>query len=106
MPALRVAAVQAAYVLMDRDATIDRETLVADLDLLTVAIQRRHLDPAGHYNRPDVFRLHVDTSPRPAVVETSDTSLTQATASPQNGAVQHGTVPHVAAEHVAAQNSE
>ncbi len=41
------------------------ETLVADLDLLTVAVQRRHLDPAGHYNRPDVFRLHVDTSPRP-----------------------------------------
>ena len=171
MPALRVAAVQAAYVLMDRDATIDRvagltaeavregaqlvvfpevfvsgtpiwidtqpiwegdedwfgllaanavvigspaterlaaiaapsgtvlagpvrereETLIADLDLRTVAIQRRHLDPAGHYNRPDVFRPHVDTSPRPAVIETSDTSLTQATAAPQ---------------HVAAQNSE
>ena len=135
MPALRVAAVQAAYVLrllppgflersgpwLEEGNTVivapngtmlagpvreREETLVADLDLLTVAIQRRHLDPAGHYNRPDVFRLHVDTSPRPAVVETPDTSLTQATASPQNGAVQHGTVPHVAAEHVAAQNSE
>ncbi len=23
-----------------------------------------------HYNRPDVFRLHVDTSPNPAVIET------------------------------------
>jgi hypothetical protein len=77
------------------------ETLVADLDLLTVAIQRRHLDPAGHYNRPDVFRLHVDTSPRPAVIETSDTSLTQAVAAPQNAALQH-----VAAQHVAAHNSE
>ncbi len=44
------------------------ETLVADLDLGTVASARRLLDPVGHYNRPDVFRLHVDTSPRPAVV--------------------------------------
>jgi predicted amidohydrolase len=131
MPALRVAAVQAAYVLMDRDATIDRvaaltaaaaadgaqlvvfpevfvpgtpiwidtqpiwdgdedwfgllaansvviggpasereETLVVDLDLRDVAIERRHMDPVGHFHRPDVFRLHTDTSPRPAVVET------------------------------------
>ena len=44
------------------------ETLVADLDLGSVAAARRLLDPVGHYNRPDVFRLHVDTSPRPAVV--------------------------------------
>jgi nitrilase len=47
------------------------ETLIADLDLRQVAIGRRHLDPAGHYNRPDIFRLHVDTSPRPAVTETA-----------------------------------
>ena len=44
------------------------ETLIADLDLGSVAAARRLLDPVGHYNRPDVFRLHVDTSPRPAVV--------------------------------------
>jgi hypothetical protein len=43
------------------------ETLIADLDLRSVAIQRRHVDPVGHYNRPDIFRLHVDTSPRRAV---------------------------------------
>jgi nitrilase len=47
------------------------ETLMLDLDLRTVAAERRLMDPVGHYNRPDVFRLLVDTSPRPAVVETS-----------------------------------
>jgi nitrilase len=47
------------------------ETLIADLDIGAVRAARRHLDPVGHYNRPDVFRLHVDTSPRPAVVTES-----------------------------------
>ena len=45
------------------------ETLIADLDLADVLIGRRHMDPVGHYNRPDVFRLYVDTSPRPAFIE-------------------------------------
>jgi nitrilase len=45
------------------------ETLIADLDLRSVAIARRHMDPVGHYHRPDIFRLCVDTSPRPAVTE-------------------------------------
>jgi nitrilase len=45
------------------------ETPIADLDVGAVAAARRVLDPVGHYNRPDVFRLHVDTNPRPAVVE-------------------------------------
>jgi predicted amidohydrolase len=44
------------------------ETLLVDLDLGAVRAARRTMDPVGHYNRPDVFRLHVDTSPRPAVV--------------------------------------
>jgi nitrilase len=48
------------------------ETLLADLDLRAVAAARRLMDPTGHYNRPDVFRLHVDTTPRRAVVVTSD----------------------------------
>jgi hypothetical protein len=29
------------------------------------------MDPVGHYNRPDVLRLLVDTSRRPAIVEAS-----------------------------------
>ena len=35
-----------------------------------VAMARRYLDPVGHYNRPDIFRLCVVTSSRPAVIET------------------------------------
>jgi nitrilase len=44
------------------------ETILVDLDLGQVAAARRLFDPVGHYNRPDVFRLHVDVSPRTAVV--------------------------------------
>lgn len=47
------------------------ETLVVDLELGQVLAARRLVDPVGHYHRPDVFRLHVDTAPRPAVVEHS-----------------------------------
>jgi nitrilase len=43
------------------------ETLMAELDLTEVAATRRFIDPVGHYNRPDVFRLIVDTSTRKAV---------------------------------------
>jgi nitrilase len=45
------------------------ETLIADLDLSDVLAARRQIDPVGHYHRPDVFRLLVDTEPRPPVVE-------------------------------------
>ena len=45
------------------------ETLVRDLDLGSVATYRRTFDPVGHYNRPDVCELRVDTSARRAVVE-------------------------------------
>jgi nitrilase len=40
--------------------------LTADVDLAHVRAARRLFDPAGHYNRPDVFRLTVDTRARPA----------------------------------------
>lgn len=43
--------------------------LYAELDLAKVHAARRMFDPVGHYQRPDVFRLGVDTSPRPSVVE-------------------------------------
>ena len=47
------------------------ETLYADLDLGMVASARRLIDPAGHYNRPDVFQLLVDTRSHSAVQEAS-----------------------------------
>jgi nitrilase len=45
------------------------ETVYANLDLGMVASARRFMDPAGHYNRPDVFQLLVDTRARSAVQE-------------------------------------
>lgn len=50
---------------------VEREERIvtADLDLDLVPTERRFFDPVGHYNRPDVFRLAVDTRARPAVVE-------------------------------------
>jgi nitrilase len=41
--------------------------LLAELDLNEVRSARRLFDPVGHYHRPDVFRLAVDTAPRPVV---------------------------------------
>ena len=47
----------------------EERTVIAELDLDLVRTAHRFFDPVGHYNRPDVFRLVVDTAPRPAVVE-------------------------------------
>jgi nitrilase len=44
--------------------------LVAELDLTKVASARRLMDPTGHYNRPDIFRLLVDTTSRQASTAT------------------------------------
>jgi nitrilase len=41
--------------------------LYAEVDPAEVRSARRYFDPTGHYNRPDVFRLAVDTRARPAV---------------------------------------
>lgn len=46
-----------------------REAIVyGDMDLSRIAGEFQALDAAGHYNRPDVFRLTVDTRPKPQVV--------------------------------------
>jgi len=70
--------------------------LYAEIDAGQARSGRQQFDPVGHYGRPDVFRLHVDSSPRPAVIETPDASLPQATAAPQNVAPQHGAAQNVA----------
>lgn len=44
--------------------------IVADVDLSKVQSSRRSLDVAGHYNRPDVFKLQVNRQPQgPAVFD-------------------------------------
>ncbi|WP_183092283.1 carbon-nitrogen hydrolase family protein [Nocardioides stalactiti] len=48
------------------------EILYADLDLSKVHAQRRMFDPVGHYARPDVFSLRVDTRPKAPVVFEGD----------------------------------
>lgn len=44
------------------------EILYADLDVAAVQEERRKFDPVGHYSRPDVFTLHVDTRAKSSVV--------------------------------------
>lgn len=44
--------------------------VMADLDLDRARESRRQFDPAGHYARPDVFRLEVNRQPAPAATFT------------------------------------
>ena len=42
----------------------------ADIDLSAVGVARRSLDVAGHYSRPDIFELRVNTeAQKPVVIE-------------------------------------
>jgi len=41
--------------------------LYADIDLERVGVARRSLDVVGHYSRPDIFQLRVNTSPQSPV---------------------------------------
>jgi nitrilase len=43
--------------------------LLAEIDLGEVARSKYDLDVVGHYARPDIFRLHVNTNPLTPVVE-------------------------------------
>lgn len=42
--------------------------LTAELDMSDIARGKYDFDVVGHYSRPDVFRLHVNEQPAPAVV--------------------------------------
>jgi len=48
-------------------ADLDDDLLVADLDLDLIAGEQQIMDVAGHYNRPDLFRLTVDRTATPQV---------------------------------------
>jgi nitrilase len=48
----------------------ERGILYAECDLEAAAAARRTLDVAGHYGRPDVFRLEVRSEARPPIVVT------------------------------------
>jgi nitrilase len=45
--------------------------LTGTIDLHDVAEMRRLFDPVGHYHRPDVFSLTVDTRSRRSVTTTT-----------------------------------
>ncbi|MDQ0814832.1 nitrilase [Streptomyces sp. B3I7] len=62
---------------------LDQEALLtADLDMALIPRARYDFDAVGHYARPDVFSLHVDTTARRAV--RTDGSSSASPSSPQN----------------------
>ncbi|MEO6291879.1 MAG: carbon-nitrogen hydrolase family protein [Burkholderiaceae bacterium] len=46
--------------------------IIADIDLGIISISKSAADPAGHYSRPDVTRLWLDSRPRQKVVARTD----------------------------------
>lgn len=44
-----------------------QENIYVEIDLDEVAISRRGFDVAGHYSRPDIFTLNVDTKPQTSI---------------------------------------
>lgn len=48
----------------------EQSILYADIDLQAARNARKSLDVAGHYGRPDIFKLEVDRGPKPPVTFT------------------------------------
>ena len=46
--------------------------VTAEIDLANIVRARYDFDPVGHYSRPDIFSLHVDTRAKRVVVSGSD----------------------------------
>jgi nitrilase len=46
----------------------EQAILYSEVDLERVGLARRSLDVVGHYARPDIFKLHVNTQPQSPVV--------------------------------------
>jgi len=67
----------------------ERGILTADLDLSILPARKRLFDAAGHYNRPDVFRLIVDDRAKPTVTILSQGASNDMTTAP---------LPHLAIE--------
>jgi nitrilase len=51
----------------------EERVVTAEISLAAVRAARQNLDPAGHYSRPDVFRVSVDRQRRKAAWFTGDT---------------------------------
>ncbi len=58
--------------------------LTADLDMGDIARGKFDLDVTGHYARPDVFQLRVDTAAKPAVAASPDAPASETPQSPQS----------------------
>jgi nitrilase len=59
--------------------------LAADLDLSLIPGAKYDFDVVGHYARPDVFRLLVDTSPKPVMSEAELGEFSPVPPGPQSG---------------------
>ena len=64
--------------------------LTAEIDLAQVHAARRLFDPAGHYHRPDVFHLTVDTRPRRAVTLVTGDAASDGSPPPSTRPTRHG----------------